>query len=76
MQQTAIAALTVLNDAIICEASSAGLPLIDLRLVCNAPTDYANEIEPSATGGAKIGAAIAKAVTQHDFSTGRSEIFI
>jgi hypothetical protein len=76
LQQSAIAALTILNDAIIKEATVAGLPLIDLRLVCNEPTDYANEIEPSATGGAKIGAAVAKAVTQHDFSMRRTQIFV
>jgi hypothetical protein len=44
-----------------------GIPLIDLRLVCTTPADYANEIEPSVAGGAKIAGAIVSAVTQHDF---------
>ena len=31
---------------------------------CNSPDDYANPIEPSVTGGAKIAQAIAQAVTE------------
>jgi hypothetical protein len=35
------------------------LPLIDLRLVCSEDADFANSIEPSVAGGAKIATAIA-----------------
>ncbi|MGZ2411272.1 lysophospholipase L1-like esterase [Sphingomonas sp. F9_3S_D5_B_2] len=52
-------ALSLFNDVITRVAFSAGLPLIDLRLLCNEPADYANPIEPSVQGGAKIAAAIA-----------------
>ena len=42
--------------------SARGLPVIDLRLVCTEPADYANPIEPSVQGGRKIAAAIAGAI--------------
>ena len=40
-------------------AAEAGLPVIDLRLVCAAAADYSaiSPIEPSVQGGAKIAAA-------------------
>jgi lysophospholipase L1-like esterase len=53
------AALSLFNDAISRAAFSRRLPLIDLRLICDHPGDYANPIEPSEQGGAKIAAAIA-----------------
>jgi len=53
-----VAALALFNDAISRAAFSRGLPLIDLRLICNEPADYANPIEPSVQGGGKIAAAI------------------
>ncbi|HEY9404934.1 MAG TPA: SGNH/GDSL hydrolase family protein [Pyrinomonadaceae bacterium] len=76
MQKLAVTALRVFNDAIIRAAFARGLPLIDLRLVCNDERDYANPIEPSARGGAKIAAAIKRVVTEHDFSRGRTETFV
>jgi GDSL-like Lipase/Acylhydrolase family len=62
MQRLATTALTVFNDVIVRSAVRAGWPLIDLRLVCSEPADYANPIEPSVQGGAKIARAIARAV--------------
>lgn len=56
-------ALTVFNDVILRVAIEHGLRVIDLRFVCTVPQDYANPIEPSATGGAKIACAIVQAVT-------------
>lgn len=53
-----------------------GLPLIDLRLVCDEAGDYANPIEPSVQGGAKIAAAIASLVAGHDWPRGRSAVFL
>jgi len=53
------AALSLFNDVITRAAFSRSLPLIDLRLICDRPEDYANPIEPSALGGHKIAAAIA-----------------
>lgn len=62
VQKVACAALAVFNDVIISAAASEGLPILDLRLICNQKVDYANEIEPSGPGGAKIAAAIIRMV--------------
>lgn len=51
-------ALTHFNDVIIRVAMGHGLRIIDLRTVCKSPEDYANPIEPSSIGGAKIAEAI------------------
>jgi hypothetical protein len=60
------AALAPFNDVIVREAVQRGLPLLDLRLACSEPGDYASvsPIEPSEQGGAKIAATIADWVTQ------------
>jgi len=58
-QRLVVTGLCVFNDVITREAFRRGLDLIDLRLVCDEPGDYANPIEPSVQGGAKIAAAIA-----------------
>lgn len=63
MRRRTSTALTVFNDAISRESSARGLDLIDLRLVCSEPADYANPIEPSVKGGKKIAGRIARAVT-------------
>jgi len=55
-------ALSVFNDVITRAAFSRGLPLIDLRLICNEDADYANPIEPSARGGEKMARAIGRLV--------------
>jgi lysophospholipase L1-like esterase len=50
--------LMLFNDAILRVAFEHRLSVIDLRLVCTEPEDYANPIEPSGTGGQKIAWAI------------------
>jgi lysophospholipase L1-like esterase len=62
LQRLASAALTVFNDAILRVAFERRLSVIDLRLVCNERSDYANPIEPSSRGGAKIARAIVRAL--------------
>ncbi|HEX2078911.1 MAG TPA: SGNH/GDSL hydrolase family protein [Longimicrobium sp.] len=74
MQRLASTALTVFNDAILRTAVRAGLQVIDLRLVCCDPGDYANPIEPSVQGGAKIARAIARAVGATKDGGPRTEI--
>jgi hypothetical protein len=69
-QRLASTALTVFNDAILRIAFEHALAVIDLRLVCNEPDDYANPIEPSSHGGAKIAKSIAR-VLQLDRAVGR-----
>ena len=73
-RRVAATALCVINDAIIREAARAGVPIIDLRLVCDEDEDFANPIEPSSHGGWKITGAIVTLVTRHDFGRARSEI--
>jgi len=75
-QKIAVAALTIFNDVIIRQAFQAGVPLIDLRLVCDEDSDYANEIEPSEKGGGKIAKAIVRVVNEHNFESGRTEVFV
>jgi hypothetical protein len=55
-------ALVLFNDVILRAALAAGVDVIDLRAVCTKPSDYANPIEPSGSGGAKIAAAIVAAL--------------
>jgi hypothetical protein len=68
--------LSVFNDVILREAFARGLPVIDLRLVFDDDADYANDIEPSVQGGAKIAKVIATLVTMHDFKQRRSVIYV
>lgn len=74
-QKIAVSALATFNDVIIRQAILAGIPLIDLRLVCNEASDYANEIEPSEMGGKKIASVIARVVKEHDFKSGKSAAY-
>ena len=60
LQRLASVSLTVFNDAILRVAFERRLSVIDLRLVCNEPSDYANPIEPSSHGGAKIARVIVR----------------
>jgi hypothetical protein len=71
------AALAGFNEVILREAFSARLPVIDLRLVCDRPSDYSHvsSIEPSMVGGAKIARLIAEVATTHEFDGGRSIIY-
>lgn len=76
LQRIAVAALSIFNDVIIRRAFMAGVPLLDLRLICNRAEDYANEIEPSVRGGEKITDAIVTLLSTHDFNRRRTEVFI
>jgi lysophospholipase L1-like esterase len=62
------AGLSIFNDAITRHAIAARATLLDLRLVCNEPSDYAAvlPIEPSASGGGKIARAIHSALFNPD----------
>src|SRR5262245_37738374 len=75
MQRAAVMALGIFNDVIMRSAFRAGLPLIDLRLVCDKDEDYANPIEPSEAGGKKIAAMIHRVVAEHDFASQRTGVF-
>lgn len=70
-------ALAPFNDVILREASERGLPVLDLRVACADPADYASSspIEPSAQGGRKIAAAIAELVRSHDPAAPRTVLY-
>jgi hypothetical protein len=74
-QKITVTALATFNDVIIRQAFLAGVPLIDLRLVCNEDSDYANEIEPSNAGGAKIARTILRVVNEHNFEKHKTEVY-
>lgn len=59
-QRAAEAALSLYNDVIQSEAARAGAAALDIRRLFVEAADYANPIEPSCRGGAKLAAAIAE----------------
>jgi hypothetical protein len=63
------------NDVILRMAFEHHLSVIDLRLVCNEPSDYANPIEPSGSGGRKIAHSIARSLGLIDEKTGHSVVY-
>jgi hypothetical protein len=75
MQRLTTTALNIFNDCILREAITHGLPVIDLRLICTEPEDYANEIEPGTAGGRKIAEAILRLVQRHDFSGRQTVVY-
>lgn len=54
--------LMMFNDVIVRTAVENGLAVVELRVVCTEPADYANPIEPSGPGGLKIATAVARAL--------------
>lgn len=69
-QRLATTALAVFDDVILRVAAEERLAVIELRIVCNEPDDYANPIEPSVRGGEKIARAILRALAS-DSNAGR-----
>lgn len=76
VQRLSVTASTIFNDAILRLAFGAGVPVMDLRLICNEETDYANPIELSSAGGRKIAEVVCRVITQHDFGRQRTEVFV
>lgn len=52
--------LSAFNDVILSEALARGFTILDLHRLFTHPADYANPIEPSAIGGAKIADVVAR----------------
>lgn len=69
-QRLVSTALMVFNDVILRAGIEFGLAIIDLRFVCSSSADYANPIEPSSVGGAKIARAIVNAVSTNPENSG------
>jgi len=74
-QRLGVTGLALFNDVILRAAFAQGLPVLDLRLICDENADFANSIEPSGWGGEKIAAAIVRLLSEHDFTRRRSEVF-
>jgi hypothetical protein len=55
-------ALSAFNDVIVQAAMDNDLRILELRRVCNTPADFANPLEPSVAGGAKVAEAIRRAL--------------
>ncbi len=68
-QRLATLGAALFDDVILRLAIARGLPVLELRLICTDPADYANPIEPSARGGERIARTIASLLTSYDFST-------
>jgi hypothetical protein len=68
-------ALMIFNDAILRVAFENSADVIDLRLVCSEPADYANPIEPSGSGGRKIARSIIAALGLAHGRTPASRVF-
>ena len=66
----------VFNDVILRVGIEFGLAMIDLRFVCSSPADYANPIEPSSIGGAKIARAIVGLLSSGHLEDSVARIFI
>jgi hypothetical protein len=71
------AGLCLFNDVIVRDAVRAGVPVIDLRLICNDADDFARSspIEPSVVGGGKIARAVVGVVTGYDFTSVGTRVF-
>lgn len=59
-------AIAAFDDAVIRISIEHRLKVLELRQICDKAEDYANPIEPSSIGGAKIARAIVRAVTEPD----------
>lgn len=75
LRRLTTAGLKPLNDAILREAFARALPVLDLRLICSRDEHFANPIEPSAKGGERMAAAIARLVSDNPFGAGRSVVY-
>ena len=72
----AATALAVFDDVILRLATEHSLSVIELRLVCTEPSDYANPIEPSVAGGAKIARAIGQALASSESQPLGARVFV
>ena len=69
-------ALMAFNDVILRVAFESKLQVIDLRLVCTEPADYANPIEPSSRGGEKIARAIMRSLGLAGPTSDHSRVYV
>lgn len=75
-RRVAVTALSILNDCITRAAAERSVALIDLRVICDEDSDFANAIEPSEKGGGKIASAIVSFVAPNPSPGGRGELIV
>ena len=77
MKQLIYTLLPMFNDCILRQAAQAGLPVIDLRVLCQDKTDFSalSPIEPSVKGGEKIAKAIVEITQHYPFKSGKTWLF-
>jgi hypothetical protein len=70
--------LCLFNEVILREAFRAGVPVVDLRLVCAESSDYArtSPIEPSVSGGGKIARALSRALIGFERAADGCRVFV
>lgn len=78
LTKSQITALALFNDIIIREAAHQGVPILDLRSICDDASDFSSVsvIEPSDSGAAKIADAIVTMGLQHNFTTPHASIYV
>lgn len=71
-------ALSLFNDVILRVCARQGIPVLDLRAICDEPSDYSvvSPIEPSSTGGQKIARRMVEVVTQHNFGDHACKVYV
>jgi NADH pyrophosphatase NudC (nudix superfamily) len=72
-QQAAESAVSIIDDVIQQEARRRSFEILELRELFSDPADYANPIEPSAIGGAKLAQRMSEWVRADRWS---SECFV
>ena len=77
MKQLIYTLLPMFNDCILRQAAHAGLPVIDLRVLCQDKADFSalSPIEPSVKGGEKIAKAIVEITQHYPFKSGKTWLF-
>jgi hypothetical protein len=77
LELDAVCALALFNEVILRAAIAAGVPVLDLRLLCTELSDYSplSPIEPSHLGGQKIAAALGHVLLTHDFARREAVIY-
>jgi GDSL-like Lipase/Acylhydrolase family len=75
LQCEIVEAISLFDDCIVSKAREFGFPVIDLRAVCTEIADFANPIEPSSSGGAKIAQAICDMILNVDFRSRGTFLF-
>jgi hypothetical protein len=75
-QRTVTTAPKILNDAILRVGFELKLPMIDLRFVCSCTADFANPIDASSMGEAKIARVIVNVVSGAKGDMSPARVFV